>query len=505
VGAVLGRAPKLLFAVTPSSKDEAHQYLAFCKELRKKGWRVGLLLHKQYEGIAQGYYDELFPLEGDPSAYLSSPRFKTAILSGSKLDIGKAIQEEMANSLATNMPIEWDAFKNFQPDAILSGFNTLSEFMAMAQKAQIPVFLVVTSPINPTKQLAPPAVFSEPLGSGILNKFVHWLSFKLVWASISTKINQFRKNLELPSQDDFQFEDIPQFCIFSEHVVRRPTDWPQEVHVSGYWRENVPEGFNPPDSVNEFLTSGSRPFYIDFGNMPIQNEDSLTTEIIKVMDSLQMRAILGGSWVDQIKVPLPANILTIKEISYEWILKKCCVAIHDGEPGITGACFRTGLPQVIFPVLLEQPFWAWRASVVGVAPKTSLLLKDLTAEVLEKQIKDVIRNEMVREQTKIIAEKLHKENGMKNAADILEKKFLDTRNCGITMNWQKDQDAAACNDCKSPFTFTNRRHHCRSCGSIYCVNCLALRKLPCYSKEQMICKKCWNQRNETEGASKTVQ
>lgn len=38
-------------------------------------------------------------------------------------------------------------------------------------------------------------------------------------------------------------------------------------------------------------------------------------------------------------------------------------------------------------------------------------------------------------------------------------------------NWIKDEEASACMNCSTPFTFMNRRHHCRACGKIFCGKC----------------------------------
>jgi len=37
--------------------------------------------------------------------------------------------------------------------------------------------------------------------------------------------------------------------------------------------------------------------------------------------------------------------------------------------------------------------------------------------------------------------------------------------------WIPDKDILECMNCKTSFTFFNRRHHCRNCGGIYCGSC----------------------------------
>ncbi|RQM10751.1 hypothetical protein DD237_006983 [Peronospora effusa] len=39
--------------------------------------------------------------------------------------------------------------------------------------------------------------------------------------------------------------------------------------------------------------------------------------------------------------------------------------------------------------------------------------------------------------------------------------------------WMSDRSSKACYECERLFTFFRRRHHCRSCGQIFCANCCA--------------------------------
>eukprot|EP01104_Vermistella_antarctica_P018425 TRINITY_DN6813_c0_g1_i1.p1 TRINITY_DN6813_c0_g1~~TRINITY_DN6813_c0_g1_i1.p1 ORF type:complete len:209 (-),score=18.18 TRINITY_DN6813_c0_g1_i1:64-690(-) len=37
--------------------------------------------------------------------------------------------------------------------------------------------------------------------------------------------------------------------------------------------------------------------------------------------------------------------------------------------------------------------------------------------------------------------------------------------------WQPDSSTKVCHGCHMLFTFTNRRHHCRACGFVFCQKC----------------------------------
>uniref|UniRef100_A0A6B2LNK2 FYVE-type domain-containing protein n=1 Tax=Arcella intermedia TaxID=1963864 RepID=A0A6B2LNK2_9EUKA len=56
-----------------------------------------------------------------------------------------------------------------------------------------------------------------------------------------------------------------------------------------------------------------------------------------------------------------------------------------------------------------------------------------------------------------------------------------------------DEKSEWCYTCKEPFTVTNRRHHCRQCGNLFCDNCSTGRIVVKYysdGKPRRICVNC---------------
>lgn len=41
----------------------------------------------------------------------------------------------------------------------------------------------------------------------------------------------------------------------------------------------------------------------------------------------------------------------------------------------------------------------------------------------------------------------------------------------VLPKWQPDDELSSCSICGTPFTFLNRRHHCRRCGRLVCATC----------------------------------
>lgn len=56
------------------------------------------------------------------------------------------------------------------------------------------------------------------------------------------------------------------------------------------------------------------------------------------------------------------------------------------------------------------------------------------------------------------------------AADAKE---FQERNQDAGQAWQDSSDVKQCQKCSSKFSLTNRKHHCRECGQVYCGKCSA--------------------------------
>ena len=70
----------------------------------------------------------------------------------------------------------------------------------------------------------------------------------------------------------FEEQKAPFLYSFSTSVVPAPPDWQDWIHLCGYWFLEDPDlNWRPPENIVKFLAGGSKPVYIGFGSIVLQN------------------------------------------------------------------------------------------------------------------------------------------------------------------------------------------------------------------------------------------
>lgn len=87
--------------------------------------------------------------------------------------------------------------------------------------------------------------------------------------------------------------------------------------------------------------------------------------------------------------------------------------------GTTGATFRAGVPAVVVPFAVDQPFWGSRVAALGTGPNP-IPRKRLTAENLSEALRVATTDAAMARQAAAIGTRIRAEDGVAAAADALE-------------------------------------------------------------------------------------
>jgi UDP:flavonoid glycosyltransferase YjiC (YdhE family) len=212
---------------------------------------------------------------------------------------------------------------------------------------------------------------------------------------------------------------LPILYGFSPSVIPVPSDWDDNIHVTGYWFVDEADDWTPPPALVDFLESGAPPVYIGFGSLSNRNPEETADLVIRALKLTNQRAILLSGWGGLHKTDLPESIFMINSIPHSWLFPRVAAVVHHGGASTTAAGLRAGVPSVIVPFYGDQPFWGRRIAELGVGQNPIPRAK-LTSERLASAIQQAVTDKGMHERAAILGEKIRAEDGIARAAEVIQ-------------------------------------------------------------------------------------
>ncbi|WP_280485515.1 glycosyltransferase [Nocardia cyriacigeorgica] len=204
----------------------------------------------------------------------------------------------------------------------------------------------------------------RPAPAAIGNQW-QWEIDALGWnAQFGQALAANRAELGLPAVDDVRDHVITDRPWLAADPVLAP--WPpspdRTVVQTGAWF--VPDHRPLPAEVEAFLAAGTPPVYIGFGSMRLRNE--LAHNAIAAARAHNRRVVLSRGWAELAPGDDLSDCLTIGEVNHQALFRRVAAAVHHGGAGTTTAAARAGVPQVVVPQMMDQPYWAGRVAALGI-------------------------------------------------------------------------------------------------------------------------------------------
>ena len=319
----------------------------------------------------------------------------------------------------------WAAVEAADPDLIIFHPKTYTG-THFAEKLGIPAILAPTVPqFVATSELAPIGFPELPLG-GWYNRMGYDMVVRMMGLGVGGYTNEWRKAHGLETQmrgTDFvrkqAGEPIPVLHPVSKHVYPVPSDWPDNVHTTGYWFLDEQTDWTPPEALENFLAAGEPPVYVGFGSMVSTDPRQMTETVIRGLQQAGVRGVLASGWGGLDADDLPASIFKLEQAPHSWLFPRMRAVVHHGGAGTTAAGLRAGKPTLICPYFGDQPFWGQRIYELGVGP-TPLPQKQLTAEGLAAAIHTITTDDAMHRNASQVGEKIRAEDGVSNAIAAIE-------------------------------------------------------------------------------------
>lgn len=399
------------------SRGDVQPFVPLGQALQAAGHTVTVATFADFAPMLTAAGLGFYPVAGDAQALLRQAAQGGGLTKGlSPLQAFRALQRSYGQ-LAKQLPRELAALP---PTELL--LNQLPAHLfgyEIAQKQGIPWAIVAVIPIVRTR-LQPLVGMPQLGGLPGYNFNTYRFGEQMGWHMFRAAINHWRVSLGLRPWpwwgyfEQLHRDRIPFICGFSSHVVPRPPDWGDHVHLTGWWYPTDPE-WTPPVELQRFLDSGPPPVFLGFGSMPVPDPAATTALLVEAVQRSGQRAILHAGWAGLGPAgQLPANIYKIDYAPYGWLFPRLASIVHHGGSGTTGFALASGVPSLVVPFAFDQFYWGARTAALGVGP-APLPFRHLRAEALAAALHQMAHDSALRAQAATLGPRLRAEGGVQAA------------------------------------------------------------------------------------------
>lgn len=407
---------------TIGTLGDTQPFVALAVRLRQDGHSVRLAARPDFAGLAAAYGIDFAPLGHPYQPFITGASEASAIGSGHLLN---QLRYGLSQRRYFFDQVDQDAWRAAQgAEAIIYKYSWITGY-SIAEKLGIPCAGAMFFPLTPTRAF-PSFVLGRGIDRGpLLNRLLWSLTGQVVWQLMHRDDRKLRRDLlglrPLPFFGPVarqQRAAMPVFYAYSPAVLPPPADWPDRMHVTGYWFLDSPPGWQPPTDLLNFLQAGPAPVYIGFGSMPSRDAEATLDLVLKALDLSGQRGILLSGWAGIGKGrQLPESIFSVESVPHSWLFPHMAAVVHHGGAGTTGAGLRSGIPSILTPFLADQPSWARQVHALGVGP-VPLPFQRLTAERLAEAIREAVTNPTMRQRATELGRRIQAEDGLGRTNEI---------------------------------------------------------------------------------------
>ncbi|MGB0716896.1 MAG: glycosyltransferase [Phycisphaerae bacterium] len=406
--------------LTLGTRGDVQPYLALAAALAARHHSVTLAAPGDFQSWVEEYGLRFHSLGMEFQAFLQKPEVRRA-LTGQWFGLIRAWRRVIVPLMRDMLEGAWAAASD--ADVVIYHPKVIAAPDICERNGALPICAAVV-PIFPTREF-PLLVTSRNFGS-LLNKFSYRLfSFsRLAYLSI---LNRWRRQTlglgrgpSLSAPGSFRGRLHPRLCAISPALVPRPSDWDDGIHLTGAWVLPSTDPWQPDETLQRFLQQGPPPVYIGFGSMTTADPLGLTRTMIRAVERSGVRAILATGWGGLSSDEAPSSIHLLEGAPHDLLFPLCRAVVHHGGAGTTAAGLRAGLPTLICPFGVDQPFWGGRVSSLGCGPEP-LPIKRVNADGMAARLTDLVNTEKYRYNARRIQAEMAKESGVETAADAIER------------------------------------------------------------------------------------
>ena len=212
--------------------------------------------------------------------------------------------------------------------------------------------------------------------------------------------------------------------LFSQHLGNVDPDWTFEWSIGGYcFNDTFQYDEKAYEEMISFVDSAQSPIiFFTLGSCSSKDGNRFSKALVDICKKHDYRLIIGSGWAKTgITLQADKHLFLMKQpVPHNLIFPHCDGVIHHGGCGTTHSVGRAGKPQLITPLIIDQPYWSYRIHQLGLGPE-GLKIAKASEQEIERKVCDLVTNPLYKKNAAHIGEMIQKEGGIKNICDSIEK------------------------------------------------------------------------------------
>jgi sterol 3beta-glucosyltransferase len=396
--------------VCNDTRGGVQPYVALALGLREAGHRV--------QAVAPADLAPMFGARGFPVQPLSGDVRSAIGRSGGVAERGALASMMFA---ARQLPAVMDTWTAETlagcegADVITGGIGGMAVGRSVAEKLGAPFVETHLQPVGAAIDAYPGVLMAglPPWLGPWGRRASHHLSEGALWASLAGPMQRSRRRvLGLAGRPAGGGRSV--LYGISRHVVPIPSGPDRTRHATGYWSLPTPADWAPTPELAAFVEADGPVVTIGFGSMTNRDPSAITEMVQGAVRDAGVRAVLVSGWGGLSSVAVGDHLLGVESVPHDWLFARMHAIVHHGGAGTTGAALRAGVPSVVVPFTMDQPFWAARVAALGVGP-APIPRRRLTRERLAGALRTALTDAPMRDRAARLGALLHAEDGVATA------------------------------------------------------------------------------------------
>ena len=171
----------------------------------------------------------------------------------------------------------------------------------------------------------------------------------------------------------------------------------------------------------EFIHKDARPaLFFTTGSIKGEAQNKFAKALCAICTKHNYKFVVGAGWGNLGEELNAENVFILDSvIPHALVFEHCRGFVHHGGSGTAHSATRSGKPQIVVPLIIDQFYWAKRVASLGLGPH-GVSLKKTRGKKLENAILDLMTNESYAARAAALGEAMRAVNGVQETVRYIE-------------------------------------------------------------------------------------